>query len=238
MVDSDFLEDFGRRFVRLSYLRGLKTGAIKNLSGFNKTQGHKIPEYNDEQAESFINQAGAHEVRACMDSLLQRIRHEFNYRRRELTLNYIEGSGSIQTPDFELRVWVDQDPDKPGNYRQWTEVAAIQSPSIFTDSRFLGVFENICNTLVIELLSPLIMEEVVDHIEDHKTLSSSLSYPSNLSWIKLVFRQPPLTMQITPKQIQFQLIPGDGLKYLVEGSFQALWDFDKAVESSSSSMEN
>lgn len=237
MADSDFLEDFGRRFVRLSYLRGLKTGAIKHLSGFNKAQGHKIPEYNDEQAEAFIAQAGANEVRTSMDSLLQRIRHEFNYRRRELVLNHIEGSGSIQTPDFELRFWMDQDPDIPENYQQWTEVAAIHSPSIFADSRFLRVFEGICNTLVIELVNDLNLEEVVDHIEDHKTLSSLLSYPSNLNWLKLVFHQPPLTMQITPKQIQFQLIPGDGLKHLVEGSFQALWEFDTAVESTSSPME-
>jgi len=219
------MSDFKRGLLqglRLCFLQGVRVGPVRRLSGFSRSLGHREPEAYGERENAFIAQVGAEEVSQVGEELLQRIRSEYGYKRRELTSTVLEGSVSVSCPDFELRIWVEQDEDVVGQYRRNVEVASLKGFDVFSDARFHQVFTQYCNRLVLEMDGRLDMAGVVDCIEDIENLSAQLSYAPDLSWATLQFINPLLEIRIEPSSIVFQNGPGETLAALIEGSMSVL----------------
>jgi len=208
--------------IRLCFIQGLRAGRIRRLSGFSKQLGHKEPDVLGDRESAFVAQVGHAEVMEETERILGRIRQEFGYRRKEVSTTQSEGAVSVMTPDFELRVWVAQDGEDAGAYQRWIEVASLKQIAFFSDPRFLAVFGDYCNRMVVELEDAMDMEALIDRIEEQEGLARQLDYPSDLSWCRLKFIQPIMEICMEPRRIVFQNGPGEGLGSLVDGSMKAM----------------
>jgi len=102
----------GARFV------GVKTIAFKSLEGFNKKQGHFVPEYASERADAFGRKLLDPEIVAELEEMKDKAKDVLNLGRRDVSVaSDNEAGGSVDTDFFRYAVTTRQDPDDPADMR-------------------------------------------------------------------------------------------------------------------------
>lgn len=199
-------------------LLGCVTGPVTELEGF--PQGFRPPEERNARNRSLVQRAGSAKVAAAAETLFRELRLALRYRRKQLEFACDEGGASIRTPDFDVVLTLDQDPEAAGNYRLTTEVSRFRTPEIPEGSSFVELFASRCDRVAINFGQPLSIGEKVDEIEENDDLAQFLDYDAACTWLTL--RLPQLIVEVTPQRMICRL-PGErNLAALIAQTQQAL----------------
>lgn len=195
-------------------LRGLSAGRIRRLSGFQSY--HRVPERIHAGADQFVQSIGQQELRQQVEQLHADLRQLFGYKRRSMSADCDAGRGQLRTPNFQVDLHIQQDPQSPKQYQIVTEVSACEDSAIKDDPRFHRCFNSLCDTLIFSSAQMLSIADCIDRIEELPELFNALSYPSDLSQLELMLVQMDLSMRCQPHCIEFQLISNRDLANLLQ----------------------
>ena len=145
--------------------RAESAGGVKNLAGYRKS--HSLPDRANEWARKYVNRVAAADIKADLDSVFDKVRDEFAYKRKDLDVSAErDGLGFIRTPDFEYTVSVEVNPDDPTEVIWRREIARLAGPEFVRSRGFQTVFGTLFDRLVFEFFLPVNVAELVDRIEE------------------------------------------------------------------------
>lgn len=168
-----------------------------------------------------MRKIGHEDVKSATDGLYADIRSLFGYKRREFAYTCEDGFAVIKTPDFDLQIRIDQSEDDAKNYVLTTEIVALHSPTIANDERFHTCFTHHCETLVVEFLGSINIDEKIDTIEAIPEIADCLDYEPDGSAFELKLPKLDLHIHVTESQMTFQLLTLRNLGKLLEHSQRA-----------------
>lgn len=199
-------------------LRGQTSGRIRSLQGFAKH--HHEPDTLSAAAQAFVRKTGHDNVQETAESLHRDLRSLFGYKRRQFDYSCEDGTALIKTPDFELELRIDQDPQRAQNYQLSTEIPRLLNPEIAHDERFHACFTHHCDHLWLEFPQAIELEAKIDAIEEIDTLADCLDYAPDSSELELKLPQLDLHIRITESSMRFQLLTLPNLGKLLDHSQQ------------------
>jgi hypothetical protein len=202
-----------------SRIVGFTVGRIRRLGGYQKH--HHVPDAHSDATQNFVRKAGHPDVKAAADQLFADIRSLFGYKRREFDYTCEDGSAWIKTPDFDLQIRVDQCVQDPKNYRLTTEIVALHTESIASDSRLHACFAHHCDQLIVEFAGSIRVEEKIDAFEDIPELADALSYEPDGSAFELKLPKLDLLIEVNESAMTFSLLTFRDLGKLLDHSQQA-----------------
>jgi hypothetical protein len=203
-----------------SSLRGKKFGKVRRLSGFRKV--HSVPDRHFAAAEAFVRRIGHEEVKAQADTIHERLRAAFGFKRKDITYVCEDGAAALKTPDFDVSIGVTQDAADAASYILTTEVGSIRRPAVVDEPSFSEVFSAYCDTVVVEFDRALSVEAKIDAIEEVPELKAYLKYESDASSLTLDLPAPRLRVYVTATQMVFSSPGAGNLQTLVRSVQQAL----------------
>ena len=201
-------------------LRGLSSGHIRRLSGFQSY--HRVPDRIHASANHFVQSIGQQELSQQVEQLHADLRQLFGYKRRLMSAVCDAGQGQLRTPDFQVDLHIQQDPQAAKQYQIVTEVSVSAGSEIAKDPRFHGCFNALCDTLNFSSAQMLSIADCIDRIEELPELFEALSYPPDLSRLELMLVKMDLSMRCQPHCIEFQLISNRDLANLLQQSQKLL----------------
>jgi len=203
-----------------TFLRGVKFGLVRNLSGFQK--GHRVPDRHFGATENFVRKIGHEKVQQQADTIFKDLRAAFAYRRKETVYDCVDGAATIKTPDFDVDLSINQDPTDPGGYTTTVEIGNIRTPDVVLSPEFSDVFSDHCDTVVISLSRPLDVEEKIDDIEANASLRGFLDYDAECTSFTLKLTSPNITIHVTENEVTLRLRGSKELSALLQGLQTAL----------------
>ena len=148
-------------------LRGVKEGAVKNLSGFEKSRGHTPPKFYSDKTQSWVADLAESDIKKEMESYHTSIQAKRLYKRKELIYDEpTEGSAAIRTPDFEFTITYSQKADNPAEYRVIRELTRLDKPSLLAEDWFNNLFRRDFDEAVLEFTDSIDVADLIDKIED------------------------------------------------------------------------
>lgn len=211
-----------------SRLLGERFGRVRSLGGFQKKRGHREPDRHSEAAANFIRKIGVEEIGAHAADICGRLRDAFAYRRADLLRAEGDGAVTIKTPDFDVDVWLEQDPDESVSYRLVTEIMAFRDPRVAADESFDRAFTGICDTLVIEFACPFPVAEKIDQLETDPELGELLEYDGGDSFV-LRLSRPPMRVVVSAERMEMRLAGGGGLGELLRNAMAAMQTLNRSI---------
>lgn len=203
-----------------TFLRGVKLGLVRNLSGFQK--GHRVPDRHFGATENFVRKIGHEKVQQQADTIFKDLRTAFAYRRKETVYDCVDGAATIKTPDFDVDLSIAQDPTDPGGYTTTVEIGNIRTPEVVLSQEFSDVFSDHCDTVVISLSRPIDVEEKIDDIEANPNLRGYLDYDAECTSFTLKLQSPNITIHVTENEVTLRLRDAQELTTLLRGLQSAL----------------
>lgn len=219
MMDEESTVSFP--WPRASNLRALlvgrKEGPVEKLPGFSKEAGHRIPEGLTPASEAFMQKVGHPLVKAEGEALFQRIRQEFGWKRREMT--YQEGAGlaRLQTPAFQVDLWIEGQAGNPAVYLLQCEVEISEEAILEQEASFSGVFSPLCDQVHIRSSRDIPVVDLIDRLEEEERWAKCLDYPADARWFTLTLGKPPVILRVEKGCLIFQILPGGDLPGLLRG---------------------
>ena len=132
------------------------------------------------------------------------------------------GAASIKTPDFDVNLWIEQDPESETKYCLHTETAVLRGIEVLRHEKFQQVFSKYCTTFIVDFDTSLDLEEKISQIEDIEGLDGRLVDERDGSSFTLTLNNPPLKLKVTSADLSISLTSGTGLKRLVDYSMEVL----------------
>jgi hypothetical protein len=201
-------------------LRGEQNGEIKRLTGFRK--GLRLPDNHSEYAETLIKTIGHNDVKSQAERIYDDAVAAFDYRRRDISFTCDQGAATMITPDFRVDLSIQQSADDFESYRLNTEVGSIRRPAVVGEKRFSQLFANYCDTILIELVKPVSVQDKIDEIEDVPTLRKQLTYAPDCTWLALELTDPQIRIRVTSDCMTLTLPGKRNLESLLKNSQAAL----------------
>ena len=115
-------------------LRGSSSGRIRRLSGFQSY--HRVPDRIHAGADHFVQSIGQQELSQQVEQLHADLRQLFGYKRRSMSAACDAGQGQLRTPDFQVDLHIQQDPQAAKQYQIVTEVSISAGSEIAKDPVF------------------------------------------------------------------------------------------------------
>jgi hypothetical protein len=192
---------------------------VRRLKGFQKS--HHLPDGYHDAAQSFVRKIGQEDVKAAADRLYTDIRELFGYKRRQFDYTCEDGFALIKTPDFDLQIRIDQCPDEAKNYILTTEITALHTETIASDTRFHACFSHHCDQLVVEFPTAINVEDKIDAIENLPDIADCLDYAPDGSHFDLKLPKLDLHIHVTESEMRFHLLTLRNLSKLLDHSQKA-----------------
>lgn len=206
--------------IKESRLLGGRGGAVKQLSGYRKPAYPLLRHSSWEQ--NFVQQAGATEVAQIAEGVFAAVRDSFGYRRKDLSFEQDNGSATIKTPDFDVNVTLEQDPEAADQYILQTEVATFRRPEVVDDPAFLKIFTNYCDTVVLDFESRLDVKAKIDEIEGVPGFAEHLDYDAACTYLALRLPKSDVVIRVTSDEMRFSLRSHGDLKKLIADAHEAV----------------
>jgi hypothetical protein len=194
---------------------GTEFGNIRGLPGWKP--GHRPPTAINDQTTSFVQSISEDMVPEAAEELLQSLRREFGYTRREAEVQKSPGSATITTKEFTVDYSIGIAKDNISKYVMRTELSQIANPTVLDTEAFADVFDNIFNRVKIQITGSLDVRAVIDQAEASKALGLSVKYPSDESSCTLEFADVGFTMGVTRKSITLRFPKKVAVETLLEG---------------------
>ncbi len=160
---------------------------MKDLSGYRKTQC--LPDRANEWARKYVARIAAADIKADVDSVFDRIREQFGYKRKDLDVSVErDGFGYIRSPDFEYTVSLRVNPEEPSEAYWRREVGRLSGPEFIRSEGFQAVFGTVFDRLVFEFSQPVDVAEFVDLIEEAPPEGIKVSVASDAQSAEITLR--------------------------------------------------
>lgn len=205
-------------FLTKLSLRGTREGLIRELPGFSREQGHRIPEAPGPSSEAFVQKIGHPLVLRETSELFQQIRRQFGYRRKEISYQEGEGMARLGTPAFRVDQWVELHTAEWARYVLCTEVEWEAEKLSGQEESLLEVFRNRCREVYVEFNQELDLIGLIDRIEERAAWREALEYPPDAGSFQLTLGQPPVILRAQKQRLVFAILPGGDLEELWRGS--------------------
>ncbi|MEO6847927.1 MAG: caspase family protein [Chthoniobacterales bacterium] len=206
--------------IKDASLAGNTRGRVKELSGYKK------PTYplksNTQWEQEFVHRSGTTEVAAVADTIHEKIRTSFRYKRKDIDFAKDGPTASIKTPDFDVNIALSQDPADADRYIIRTQITAFRTPQVIDDPIFLKVFSQYCDSVVIELDTTLNLQDKIDEIEETDDLADSLTYDANCTEFTLRLRDLRILLHTTANRMTFSLEGANDLPLLIANTQKAV----------------
>ena len=202
-----------------SRIVGSTPGRVRKLDGYQKH--HHLPDGHNDATQSFIRKVGQADVKKAADSLFTKIQSFFGYKRRDFDYTCEDGMAWIKTPDFDLQIRVDQCPQDPENYLLTTEIVALHTETIVSDSNFHNCFTHHCDHLIVEFANPIQVKHKIDTLEDIPELAKAMTYEPDGSAFELKLPKLDLNIYVDESAITFSLLTLGDLGKLLDHSQKA-----------------
>jgi hypothetical protein len=206
--------------IKESRLLSERGGAVKQLRGYRKPP-YPLSRHSSWE-QNFVRTAGGAEVAEIAEEVFAAVRGSFGYRRKDLSFEQDNGSATIKTPDFDVNITLEQDPDAADQYILLTEVATFRRPEVIDDPAFLKIFTKYCDTVVIDFESPLDVESKIDEIEEIDALAEHLDYDAACTYFTLRLPKSNVAIHVTSDQMRFSLRSHGDLKQLIAEAHKAV----------------
>jgi len=139
-----------------------------------------------------------------LEARFARVRETFGYKRVEMKVERVEGSGTLRTPDFEFHVSVTPIDDE---LHCAQEVTPSRDRSLFQREDFQSAFADLYDEMVGELSAQTDLAGLIDRLEEKPSADLRLDYDSRCRWAELRLAQFPGLIRLEPKTFRIQM-PG------------------------------
>ncbi len=206
--------------VASSRMVGEKTGRVKDLGGYRKPPQ---PLGSGSQWEQdFVCSAGHAEVSSHATGIYQQIRELFRFKRKDSSFTHEGSLATITTPDFDVNLSLEQNPDNAGQYLLRTAVSSFRRPEVIDEPDFLKIFSPCCDRVEFDLVKSIDLEQKIDEIEEIDALVDAIDYDPECSWFTLKIPGNGIVIRATSGQIVFSLDEGGDLETLLQKTRAAL----------------
>lgn len=150
-------------FTNISLLSE-ESDSVKQLPGFQKGY-HKVPTYQGSTPNGFIQDIGSQIIEQEISSLSDAIKKALGYKRLDLRATTDKGGGSIETPDFDYSITIEQSATDPGEYVITRSLENFKNSDVVTNPEFNAVFSRHFDKLSFELNKRINVTALIDKIE-------------------------------------------------------------------------
>ena len=175
---------------------------IRHLKGFDKKR-HKLPTSWDSYSVDFIRKLAQEELDEHLESMFQKLRSEFRWKRKEISVSKPEiGFGSVSTPvfDYSLETVFDNDDLNSMTWRR--SVDNIREPQALLSESFSKIFDQVFDRIEQRFESPIQLAGWIDHLEDLEDPKIRLDYDSQLTHCDLRLDGIDAIIQVAPEKLQ------------------------------------
>lgn len=201
---------------RLSF-QARSGGRVKLLPGFDKSR-HTLPDAVNNATTGFLAKLCLKELEAAAESLFQRARTGFNYKRREISLCIASPTAEITTIDFTLEFAFALDESTPAD---WILTRTLH-PKCSAD--FLGrpecdaLFAATFSSLVFTLEKGANVEAVIDAIEAAPAERGlNVAYPSGCEHCDITAEDVDAAIHFTGSTLEMVFPRNGSPRELLEG---------------------
>lgn len=162
----------------------LRPEHICQLGGFEKH--HNIPTAVNPRTLSWVDQLTAHELDRDLQKVVDLLRRNFHFKRRQLDVHGPEGRrGVIETPFFTYEVSVDLDRANPSSIIWRRDINRIRNIEYVVGEAFLNCFEKAHWRLEIAWGLNVTLADLIDRIEDLESEDIHVDYDKDLTWCRV-----------------------------------------------------
>ena len=140
-------------------------GSVKSLPGFIKGI-HSVPSRISSSADNFIKTIGHKIVQEEISDISQKLQKHLKYPRAKLKATSDNGSGSIETPDFDYSIDIYQSEEDPSTYILSRKLEYIKNPEIINNTLFNRTFGSTFDNLRIAVHKRIDISKFIDAIEE------------------------------------------------------------------------
>jgi hypothetical protein len=192
---------FTQQQLRRVAFRAKERGKIKSLGGFVKARGHYVPKEVDSKSSDFVQTIAIPDLDADLNEMHDLIKENLGYVRKDMIKREVlEGTGSIETPDFHYSVSVTQHPDNSSEYLITREIYNIRNFDKVASDAFNVVFGRWFNRLQFEFAEELDLPNFIDECEAKKI---SVRYDADWTYCELEFEEHPASIIVRDRSIEF-----------------------------------
>ncbi|MCX6240741.1 MAG: caspase family protein [Bacteroidetes bacterium] len=180
-------------------------GSVKSLPGFIRGR-HSVPSRVNSTANNFIKSIGHKIIQEEISEISQELQKHLKYSRAKLKATTDNGSGSIETPDFDYSIEIYQSEEDSGTYVLSRKIEYIKNPEIINNPLFNRTFNGTFDNLRIAVHKKIDIAKFIDKIEAlEESELIDLDYdPSDLSSCTLSISGNSQTILVTGNSICFQ----------------------------------
>lgn len=189
-------------------LRRIQGGQVRDLSGFNKTRGHKPPTYVNNTTRGWVAEIAAGDIEADIEKVFEKIKSAEVYKRKELIYDPpADGSATIRTPDFAFTVTYSQNERDPSEFEVVQELTRLSNTETLESDWFNDAFRRVFNEAVIEFSGPLDIEEFIDLAEDCEDLD--VDYDKDATYCVITLDGFEGSIKVTADSVTYQFRKAD-----------------------------
>ena len=192
------------------------------ITGFDKKRGHRVPDEHSSEARRFLRELAEADVAHEIEEAFTAIRGQLGYKRRQLDVTVAPEAAAIATPDFELHVVVDQDPEHAGRACFRRTIQGVVSADVVASPAFASVFAPGFDGLDLRLGGRIDVEALIDHIEDHEPPGWTLEYGHEATSLRLAHPELPVRVHITADRIRLEGPKKESASVLMDAAEAAL----------------
>lgn len=163
-----------------------ETDSVKNLPGFQKGF-HKVPTYVGSSPNRFIQEISSKIIEDEIIELSEALKKQFSYKRTEIRASIDGSNGSIETPDFDYNITIEQSVADASEYILTKKLENFRNSEIVSNPSFNEIFSNDFDKLSFELNTNINIEELIDRIEALEESPITVEYnPADLSKCRIL----------------------------------------------------
>jgi hypothetical protein len=182
-----------------------ESGRIINLPGFNKKKGHFVPGTYDFYTQSFVKKISSSEIEEEINQYANDIREGLRYKRKQAEPEIDSGLASINTPDFDFIIKIEQSEKENDKFIKTIMVENFKNSDIIFNTKFNSIFDCKFKTIQFNFKKPINLEDIIDKIEDLNNPKIVPIYDSvNITECKIDIKDLPLKIIVRRESLSVE----------------------------------
>ena len=192
--------------------------SIRRLSGFKS--GHRVPDRVTGSTEGFVIDISEKELNEEFDGVFSNLKSEFKFKRRDIDIDYSEGSISAITPYFDYEVSISQNQEDPGMAVLLRQISNIREPGALFSEEFERVFKKAFDTLEFTFHKRVDLSDLVDRLEEIDDSRIDIDYDKDLLWCSIQIEGLSSIITITDNSISIEEQSKKSPQHLIDAFFE------------------
>ncbi|MBC2592935.1 hypothetical protein H5P28_01550 [Ruficoccus amylovorans] len=160
-------------------------GRVRDLSGFRKGV-HRVPDSVSERTREFVARIAAADLEEEANTLRERLKKNFGYKRKELTYACEGASALLSTRDFDLALSYAQDDEDRQSYVVSYQLTNIKNPETLRDAGLQAILFRNFDEVRLTLDASYRIEDLIDTVEEEEPENVELEYPEDCSQLTIL----------------------------------------------------